>query len=135
MPEVNPVGGSSQTSAVARSLLAREDFLKILISELSNQDPFAPMDNQRFMEQLASIQNLEAVSALTDGIRDLGRMQEMASAGSLIGKFVRGVSDSGESVEGIVQRVTVTDDKIRLIVNNQPVAIDSVSEMLYTLLS
>lgn len=132
---VNPASSSERTSAVARSLLARDDFLKILIAELSNQDPFAPVDNQRFMEQLASLQNLEAVSALTDGIRELQRMQELASASSMIGKFIRGVSDSGETTEGIVQRVTVENNKVRLLVNGQKVALENVREILFTVLS
>ncbi len=135
MPDaISPTTSSGQTSAVSRSLLARDDFLKILISELSNQDPFAPLDNQRFMEQLASLQNLEAVSALTDGIRELQSMQELASASSMIGKFIRGVSDSGESTEGIVQRVTVDGKEVRLIVNDQEVALENVREVLLTVL-
>jgi flagellar basal-body rod modification protein FlgD len=112
----------------------RDDFLKILISELSHQDPFAPLDNQRFMEQLASLQNLEAVSALTDGIRELQRMQELASASSMMGQFIRGLSDSGESTEGIVQRVTVDGNDVRLIVNNRKVALENIREMLLTVL-
>ncbi len=131
---VNPTPGPGQSSAVSRSLLMRDDFLKILISELSHQDPFAPLDNQRFMEQLASLQNLEAVSALTDGIRELQRMQELASASSMMGQFIRGLSDSGESTEGIVQRVTVDGNDVRLIVNNRKVALENIREMLLTVL-
>ena len=74
----------SVSSAQSRARLTRDEFLKILIVQMKNQDPLNPLDNTEFLNQLSALENIEAVTALSDGIRNLHRMQNLVTASSLI---------------------------------------------------
>ncbi len=83
--------------------LKSEDFLKLLITQLTSQDPLEPTGNAELLDQLSSIRNIELSTTLTDSLRLLTGQQRFASASSLIGQYVTGIPDeSGAAVSGIV---------------------------------
>ncbi len=97
-------------------ILEQDDFLKIMIAEISNQDPFEPLDNREFLGQLTQMQNLEAsttmtttLAELTESLGALNFGQQLASAGSLIGQRVTGFDTLGNEVIGLVNRFQVED--------------------------
>jgi len=126
--------GSNQQGA-DRNTLARDDFYKIMISELSNQDPFEPMDNQQFLEQMVSLQTMDTTAKLTDGINALLLQQKIASASALIGREIRALSanllqESGGELQGTVERVRVASGEVELILEgDQPVKLEEVVEI------
>ena len=130
--EIDPTTLSQAQTATQRSGFAREDFLKLLTAELTHQDPLNPIDNSQFLEQLTSLQNLEATSALTDGINALARFQQFSAASSLIGMDAIGVSDEGEVVRGRVEKVVfdASTKKIRLMIGGKLVAIGNLREVV-----
>lgn len=74
------------------SELGKNEFLKLLMTQMSNQDPLEPMDNQQFIQQLTSFSNLEALQNLGGKLDDLVTMtgaNNAANAVSLLGKEVR----------------------------------------------
>lgn len=123
---------TNNTSALARSKLSRDQFLKILSAQMSKQDPLNPIQDQDFIGQLASLQNLEAVSALTDGIRDMQKSQQIGAASALIGKTIRGTSDSKLPIQGVVSQVTISGSDVRLVVGGETVSLDNVTEIAPT---
>jgi len=89
-----------------------DDFLKLLISELQNQDPLDPMDNSEMVQQMGQIREIGATDELTRTLSTLSSSQELVTASSLIGKSVQGLAEDSSSVDGIVDRITVeTSDK------------------------
>ncbi len=119
-----PVG-----QAQARASITREQFLRILTAELTTQDPLEPLDNAQFMQQLVGLQSLEQTSALTDSLKTFERFLQMASGSAMIGRAVRGVSPSGEAVEGVVSRVVLEGDRVNVTVGSRNLPIDSVTEI------
>lgn len=132
--EVNSVIGGAATEAAqgasGRAKISQKEFMKLLIAELTNQDPLKPMENQQFVQQLASLQTLESTAALTDGIRDLVRLQQLSSASSLLGREVVGIDADGGFVSGKVERVATEGNQIVLVVDGQPVPLSGISEVL-----
>lgn len=117
-------------SASDRSRLSREQFMNILVAELTNQDPLEPLKNQEFLSQIVQLQNLEAVSALTDGITAMRQAQEIVSASALIGKVVRGISEDGVFAQGLVESVSIRDGVVRLVAGGRTFTMAGVKEIL-----
>ena len=94
----------------AFSSLNSEQFVKIIFTELSKQDPLQPNDSKALLEQLSSLRNIQSGIDLSSKLSSLVAQNELSAASGLIGKNVSGVSDSFERVEGVVQKVIRTAD-------------------------
>lgn len=101
-----------ETANKPRSLedLNVDEFLKLMITELTNQDPLNPMDNAQLVEQIGQIRNLSATTKLTDTLDSVVTGQSLTTASSLIGKEVNALNDLNENVSGKVDRVSVEVD-------------------------
>lgn len=117
-------------SAEARASVSREQFLQLLVSELSNQNPLDPMDNSQFLQQLVGLQSLEQTASLTDTLRTFERFMQMSSASGLIGRSIVGFTTSGKSIEGVVSSVRMEEGKILLQVGGDQVPFHGVEEIL-----
>jgi flagellar basal-body rod modification protein FlgD len=82
-------------------------FLKLLISEMQNQDPLDPMDNSEMVQQIGQIREIGATDQLTKTLGNLASSQDLVTASSLIGQSVQGLADDASAVDGIVDRITV----------------------------
>jgi flagellar basal-body rod modification protein FlgD len=76
--------------------ITRDDFMKLLIAQLQNQDPLSPLDNQEFAVQLAQFNSLEQLVGLNEKLESLASQQGLVSQFSstaLIGKEVAAKGD------------------------------------------
>lgn len=131
---VNGTGSATDfTGAISqaknRAAVSREQFLKILVTELTSQNPMDPLDNSQFLDQLVSLQSLEQTAAMTDSFRTFERFLQMSSASSLIGKTVKGLDEKGATVQGVVSKVVLDADKVQLVVGSKKVPVNSVQEI------
>lgn len=112
------------------SSLGQEDFLTILVAQLTHQDPLSPMEDTDMTSQLAQFSSLEQLTSINDGIKDLGSsmaQSDMLSAVSFIGKEVKAegykisINDGnvssiyygfGEPVSSILMNIYDTDGGI-----------------------
>ena len=81
---------STQQKEIKRaSVLGQEDFLKLLMTQLQNQDPMEPMDNGEFMGQMAQFSTVSGITEMGESIDSLVGMyqgQQMSNSASMIGK-------------------------------------------------
>ena len=85
-----------------------QDFLKILTSQLSNQDPLKPLDNQEFIAQEAQFSALEQSQQLNQKIEQLLSVQASTQSVGLLGKTVDINSSSG-TVSGQVKGFSLSN--------------------------
>jgi len=85
--------------------LGRDDFLKILITQLSYQDPTSPMEDKQFIAQMAQFSTLEQMTAMAKDFSKLTSMLMGNEASSALGKSVE-IIEGERTVQGIVQAVT-----------------------------
>jgi len=111
------------------SAMTGQDFLKLLITQLSNQDPFEPMKNQELLQQLSAIRSLESNMTLSENINSLVNHQQLASATLLIGRLITGVDTVGQGVEGKVERVILDAGGIRLQIGQHEVPLGNVTRV------
>jgi flagellar basal-body rod modification protein FlgD len=74
MSTVNGLGPTSTDPAVSTTSsrnsqeLGKTEFLKLLVTQLQNQDPMNPVDNQQFIAQLATFSSLEQLISINKGV-------------------------------------------------------------------
>ncbi|MGJ7502501.1 flagellar hook capping FlgD N-terminal domain-containing protein [Variovorax sp. ZT5P49] len=111
---IDAIGSSGTTNLQANSL-GMEDFLKILLTQLTYQDPLKPMDNQQFMAQMAQFTSLEQTQQLNNKIATLITNQAALQSVGLIGKTVDITTSSG-NVTGTVSALSLSGDSPLLTV-------------------
>ncbi|MBQ2601472.1 MAG: flagellar hook assembly protein FlgD [Treponema sp.] len=85
--------------------LGKDDFLKLLITQMQNQDPTDPMDNTEFIAQMAEFSTLEQMTNMNSNFEQLNQMLTSNQAIGTIGKVVD--IDLGASMtSGVVEAVT-----------------------------
>lgn len=112
MDAINTLSGGVAASpqANAYSQLNTEQFIKIIFTELSHQDPLQPNDSKALLEQLSSIRNIQSDIDLSSRLNSLVSQNELSSAAGLIGKQVSGISEENRRIQGVVQSVIRTQD-------------------------
>jgi len=114
--EINGIdNGQSLTDTVnGFSEMTSEDFLKIMFTELTNQDPLDPQDSNAILEQINSIRSIESDMTMMDQLGALVEQNQFASAGNLVGKSIEGLDESFTFVEGMVEAVGIENGEIIL---------------------
>ena len=85
--------------------LGKDDFLKLLVTQLSHQDPTAPMQDKEFIAQMAQFSSLEQMTGMAADFAKLTSMLAGSEASSALGKNVE-LADGERVVQGTVQAVT-----------------------------
>lgn len=109
---IGGIGGLNTAQAAGAggfSDINSEEFVKILITELTNQDPLEPNDSQQILEQLSSLRNIESQMAMQDQLEAMVMQNQFAQAGGMIGKVVEGLDMHNDQISGQVVSVRVVD--------------------------
>lgn len=104
-------GASLASTSPSRGMdaLQTEDFFRILVTELQNQDPLKPTETSDMIGQVSDIRNIEVSKQLADTLAQLTENQRTLGASELLGKFVTASIPAGASgmlnVGGVVTGV------------------------------
>ena len=91
------------------SYMQMEDFLQLLTSQISNQDPLEPMKDTEFISQMANIASLEQMQQFTKGFESFADSQKDMVAQAYLGRIVS-ISEEGSEVSGLVESVEKSED-------------------------
>lgn len=131
MGAINAIAGGASARASGFSGLSSDEFMRIVLEELGQQDPLEPSDTGALLDQLASIRAIQADVDLEKSLDNLVTRNELSSATGLIGRIVAGTSESGEPAADLVVSVLSTrDGPVLNLASGQRVRMDGVSEVL-----
>ncbi|OUS16782.1 hypothetical protein A9Q88_06280 [Gammaproteobacteria bacterium 50_400_T64] len=90
--------------------LGQEEFMRLLVAQLNNQDPTKPMDNAEFLSQIAEFSMVDGIQGMETSLSDLGASMmstRAMQASSLVGRDVISASNQaafapGEEIEGVI---------------------------------
>ena len=82
-------------------------FLKLLTTQMQNQDPLNPMDNSQLLQQISQMREIAATGDMTNTLQAVLLGQNVSSGSALIGKQVSALTDAGDSVTGNVDKVNI----------------------------
>lgn len=92
-----------------RDTLTQNDFLTLLVTQLKNQDPLNPLDNETFVAQLAQFSTVSGISSTNDKLDALSSLTASNVRTGALGWIGRGVDD-GKGSAGTVTSVSIADD-------------------------
>jgi flagellar hook assembly protein FlgD len=126
MSAVPGAGGASTANPVKKDAyndLKMEDFLKLMIAELQNQDPLNPMENSELVGQISQMREISATDKMTQTLDSVLLGQNISSATNLIGAEIDAISDDNQRITGVVERVSVANGqpKLHLDLNSRAV--------------
>ena len=105
--------------------LGKDDFLKILIAQLSNQDPTNPMENTEFISQMAQFSSLEQMTNMSTSFSKMASFINSSEAASTLGKAVE--LDIGDTTTtGIVEGATRGENP-QILVNGMYYSMDKIA--------
>lgn len=111
-----PGGGGTQVLGRSMANFGDNPFLRLLTEQLRNQTPLEPVDNESFMNQMASYSSMQQqqelntnMLALLDYQGVLARIQGLGEGSALLGKEVAWIGADGAEDTGTVESVSIDD--------------------------
>lgn len=114
--------GSTQSKQT--KTLGENDFLKLLIAQLKNQSPDQPMNDQKFISQMATFSTLEQITNMNTEIKQFLQKQtsnDWVADTQLIGKHVKWKTNDqagGGTADGVVQSVNFKNGQVHFVMGN-----------------
>jgi flagellar basal-body rod modification protein FlgD len=103
---------TTTSTTKANDALGKDDFLKLLVTQLQYQDPLQPMANDAFIAQMAQFSSLEQM-------QNLNKSALMTQGSAMIGKMVHWTdSKTGLEQADVVSSVKVVDGNVKVTVGD-----------------
>jgi len=125
----------TQTTSVVNDApgaqLGKDDFLKLLVAQMQNQDPTNPTDDTQMASQLAQFSALEQMTNVAQSVDQLSSTMQLGQTFDLIGHDIAYTQSDGSTASGVVDGVSVSDGAATLDVGGvsvSPSAITAVGQ-------
>jgi flagellar basal-body rod modification protein FlgD len=104
-------GAQQPTTSVVnpKSLLDKDDFLKLFVTQLQHQDPMSPMDNDQMVAQMSQLSTVEQLTNMASANAVMAQTQARSSAVALIGRTVTWTAPDKTEHTGLVEKVSTKD--------------------------
>ena len=106
------------------NVLGKDDFLKLLITQLQNQDPTSPMENTEFISQMAQFSSLEQMTNMSSSFSKMAAYISSSEATATLGKTVE-LDIGNTNVQGIVEGATRGENP-QILVNGMYYSMDKI---------
>jgi flagellar basal-body rod modification protein FlgD len=121
-------------SAVPSASKIQMDYMKLLVTQLQNQNPLEPLDNNEMASQLAQFSQLSQLESMNSSFAGVLTTLQRTYANSLIGKDVEFAveTDTGEesTMSGTVEQVDCdSDGKISLTVGSYTLGLEDITSV------
>ncbi len=115
-------------TSAANQTLGKDDFLKLLVAQLQNQDPMNQQDDTQYIAQMAQFSSVEQLQNISMAMDAMALRSALTEGSSLIGKNVTGTdSTTHQPVSGVVTGVRV--DAGQVIIEPLNIPIDNITEI------
>ncbi|WP_312880527.1 flagellar hook capping FlgD N-terminal domain-containing protein [Paenibacillus phytorum] len=124
-------GKNAKSKDKDNNTLGKDDFLKILITQLQNQDPTQPLQDKEFIAQMAQFTSVEQLTNMAGEMKLM--RQSLGFVSGLIGKSITwtDIDSSGASVEksGVIDSITFKDGNQYANVKGVEISLDKLKKI------
>lgn len=127
----NPVSTSNPANLAraASNVLESDQFMQILLAQLTHQNPLEPMNNAEMMSQFSQLNSLQELRDIHVAVDKLSSSNQVLYLASLIGKTVKVNRPDGNYLEGVVEEVITEKDNPQLRIGNEEVSVNDIIEI------
>ena len=115
--------------------LGQNDFLRLLIAQLSAQDPLNPQKDSEFIAQMAQFSSLEQAKTMQSDMAGMRTDQQILQANVMLGQTVELQVDPNTTTTGIVSAVRVVDGAPKLVVDGNDYDLSQVRTITPTVIT
>ena len=120
-------GTGENNDVFGQQNIGKDGFLKLLITQLDNQDPLNPTSNEDFAAQLAQFSSLEQMQNLNQSFDRMASFSNLGNASTLIGKEVDYLGDGNlDTLTGIVDKVVIKDSQVHVEIGGTLIPSDKI---------
>ncbi len=134
---IPPITSASTQAGEARfpaQTLGQEDFLKLLVTQMTSQDPLNPQKDTDFIAQMAQFTSLEQSRLAAGNLARLDARQEISTATALLGRTVTlNIGPETEPIQGVVTAIKTDGDAPRLVVGGHSYTLDQILNVSETI--
>ena len=86
--------------------MGKDQFIKLLVTQVTHQDPLKPMKDKEFIAQMAQFSSLEQMTQVNENLQGMQKSNRSEASYALLGKVVKGKGEAGkEMIEGLVKEI------------------------------
>ena len=138
IPGISTQSSSFSTPDPSTTELDQNAFMNLLVTQMQNQDPLSPVQNEDFVAQLATFSSLSELESLNENILAMttlnqsnALLSQLTQGSSLIGNDVNWTDPfTGESRQGTVDTVRIEDGLAILNIDGEDVPLAAVDQIL-----
>lgn len=119
----------SQITGANTSLASQDQFLRLLVTQLQNQDPLNPLTDTEFISQLAQLNTLQSLQSLNASFAENLKLQQLTQGADLIGRTIDFTVTGGAPQTGTVDSVAVENGQFVLRIGTTSVPLDNVTSV------
>jgi flagellar basal-body rod modification protein FlgD len=101
---------ASSTKKAAGQALGKDDFLKLMVAQMKNQDPMNPSDDKDNIAQMAQFSSLEQITNLANATQELATKMSLTQNIGLLGHDVTYTDTTGNVLSGAVDGLSLKGD-------------------------
>lgn len=128
-----PIPANTATATAATSApkkaLDSEVFMKLLVTQLTNQDPSTPMDTNQMISQTTQLAMMEQLTAMSRTSTEAFALDMRQAATALVGQRAGYVDANGVPASGIVSKVSFEGSVPQVTIGDVTVALDAVTSV------
>lgn len=119
----------TQVATTIQKQLDKNAFLQLLVTQLKNQNPLQPSGTDDFINQMVQFTILEQLANMNAVMEQIANYIELSQGASLIGHQVK-LNENGEEITGAVEKVSIKEGDVYLLVGNRSYKLSQVTEVL-----
>ena len=115
----NSQTSNDSTVPLPTQMLSQQDFLNLLVTQMTSQDPLKPMDSQDMLAQMVQFSTLNANTTMQSTLGQMQTGQDFSQATALLGRQVTLQVDDSTTAQGVVTGLDTSSGTPEIIVNGQ----------------
>jgi flagellar basal-body rod modification protein FlgD len=123
---------STTSTSTDNTQLSSDAFLQLLVAQLKYQDPSKPVDTSQFMNETATLTQVQTMESNAKTMTELLQAQQSQTASSMVGRTVKYLDSAGATQTGVVSAATISSTPPTLRIGTDDIDLSNIQQVIST---